>query len=237
MRCWHGLSSLQADGAWHFSSHGWPQLFFGLLHACSHGLAASSQSPGLWHCFWHVCEPQRSLRPQIRPQRASVRKQGWFLRVVLPHMHSFDTRNGHLGQGSVSAWQVCGTWSCRHGFGRSHWNRHGGGDVPQGRGGCSTVRPQWHASSSKMASRQEPHGPLWQSSWQAWFPHFSVRPQTRVQICSASIFSSRARGVAPSGRSLRFAACRSVALRSPGQQCSSQVCRPQLSVARHTLVH
>jgi len=59
----------------------------------------------------------------------------------------------------------------------------------------------------------------------------------RVQICSASNPSSTGRGAASIGRCLRLLTWRSAALRSPGQQRSSQAWRPQLNVTRQTRIH
>lgn len=107
---------------------------------------------------------------------------------------------------------------------RSHGCEHDGGCVPHGKGGWRIDRPQLHEISSKIASRQVLHGPLWQISGQVWRPHFSVRPHTRVQMCSASTSSSDGRRC---DRSLRRMACRSRAFCSPEQQRSLHECRPQ----------
>ena len=48
------------------------------------------------------------------------------------------------------------------------------------------VRPQLQDSSSKDASKHVPQGPRWQSIEQLCLPHFSNRPQGRVQMCSGS---------------------------------------------------
>jgi hypothetical protein len=51
------------------------------------------------------------------------------------------------------------------------------------------VRPQLQLISSKTASRQLAHAPLWQICWQLCVPHFSSRPQVRMQMCSDSMSS------------------------------------------------
>ena len=86
-----------------------------------------------------------------------------------------------------------------------------------------------------MASLQAPHAPRWHSSWQvcSGFPHFKSLPQTLVQMCSASKSSVVPRDTF----CFRFAAMRSVAGFSPGQQCSPHSCRPQLRAILQILMH
>lgn len=100
--------------------------------------------------------------------------------------------------------------------------------MPQGKGGYKIDLPQLHAISSNIASRHVLQGPLWQISGHVCRSHFSKRPHTRVQMCSASTSSSIGRRC---GFNFRRIACRSIAFCSPGQHRSPQACRPQCNPA------
>ena len=94
---------------------------------------------------WHITEARMSTYfPHVVPHETFSCEHLTLSTIFFPQAHCLLVRYGHGGQRVGSSWHACDAFGWPHsGGGREQGYPHAI-LVPQGIGGSSTVRPQWH---------------------------------------------------------------------------------------------